>query len=78
MRATRLTSDGNRLVGVLSYLKARISFSHVTGNTVVDITTEAPPRVTRTVCDHSAALEETGQPGIYAPTGPPWGVCSGD
>ena len=78
LRATRLTSDGNRYAGVLSYEKARIASSHATGNAVVDITTEAPPRVTTTVCDHSAALEETGQPGIYAPTGPPWGVCSGD
>ena len=77
LRATGLTSDDNRYAGIVSYQTARVSFSHTTGNAVVDITTERPPRVTATTCDHSAALEETGEPGIYAP-GPPWGVCSGD
>jgi len=78
IRATRLISDDNLYAGILSYLGARVTSSHATGNDVVDITTELPPRVSNTICDHSAALEETGQPGIYDPDGPPWGICSGD
>ena len=78
VRALRLTSDDNRYLGLLSYARARVSQSHLTGNPGQDITTEDPPRVSRTVCEHSAALVETGQPGIYDPSGPPWGVCSGD
>jgi hypothetical protein len=78
LRATRATSDNNRYAGILSYSSMRVSFSHATGNAVIDITSERPPRLTVSTCDHSAALEETGQPGVYAPTGPPWGVCSGD
>lgn len=78
LRATGLTSDDNRYVGIVSYMGARVSSSHVTGNDVVDITTELRPRANGTVCDHSAALEETSQPGIYDPVGPPWGICSGD
>jgi hypothetical protein len=77
LRATRLTSDGNHYAGIVSYGGARVSASHVTGSAVVDIATELSPRVTTTTCDHSAALVDTAQPGIYAP-GPPWGVCSGD
>ena len=71
-------ADDNHYAGILSYAGARVSFSHATGNAVIDLTTELPPRVTSTTCDHSAALEETGAPGIYAPTGPPWAVCAGD
>jgi hypothetical protein len=78
VRARGLTCDDNRSIGLLSYARARVSQSHLTGNAEQDITTEDPPRVSRTVCEHSAALEETGQPGIYSPSGPPWGVCSGD
>jgi hypothetical protein len=78
MRATRVTADDNLYVGFLSYEGARISYSHATGNTVADITSELPPRVARTICDHSAALVETDTPGIYSPTGPPFGFCSGD
>ena len=78
LRAIRLTADDNRYAGILSYAGMRVSFSHATGNAVIDVTSEQPLRVTATTCDHSAALEETGTPGIYAPTGPPWGVCAGD
>ena len=78
LRATRLTADGNRSLGVLAYESARLASSHVTGSGTVDITSELRPRVTATTCDRSAALEETAQPGIYEPTGPPWGVCAGD
>lgn len=77
LSAKRLTSDDNHYAGIVSYRGARISFSHVTGNAVVDIATENSPHVITTTCDHSAALEDTAQPGIYAP-GQPWGVCSGD
>jgi hypothetical protein len=78
LRATRLVADDNRVVGILSYASARIVDSHATGNAEVDIASELPPRVRTTTCDHSAALEETGTPGLYEPDGPPWGVCSGD
>ena len=78
LRATRLVSDDNRYVGLLSYAGAKLTASHMTGNTVVDITTERRPRLRDTVCGRSAVLQETGQPGIYDPTGPPWGVCTGD
>ena len=78
MRATRVTADNNLYAGFVSYEGARITYSHATGNTVADVTSELPPRVTATVCDHSAALEETATPGIYSATGPPWGFCSGD
>jgi hypothetical protein len=78
LRATRVTADGNRYAGFVSYAGARLSSCHATGNAVIDVTTELRPRVAATTCDHSAALEETGQPGIYEPTGPPWGVCAGD
>ena len=77
LRATRLTSDNNRYGGIVSYRGVRIDSSHVTGSAVVDIATELSPRVTTTTCDRSAALEDTTQPGIYAP-GLPWGVCSSD
>jgi hypothetical protein len=78
LRATRLTSDGNRNIGVLAYERARLSSSHVTASGGVDIASELRPRVTATTCDRSAALEETSEPGVYEPTGPPWGVCAGD
>jgi hypothetical protein len=78
VRATRVTADDNLYAGFLSYEGARITYSHATGNTVADVTTELPPRVTHTTCDHSAALVETATPGIYSATGPPWGFCSGD
>jgi hypothetical protein len=78
LRALRLTSDDNRYIGLLSYGGARVSASHLTGNALVDVTTEDPPRVVATVCEHSATLVETGQLGLYDPSGPPWGVCSLD
>jgi hypothetical protein len=78
LRAVRVTADDNLDVGLLSYERARITYSHATGNTVADITSEAPPRVAHTVCDHSAELVETDTPGLYEATGPPFGVCSGD
>ena len=56
----------------------RLAFVHATGNAAVDITSELAPRVMSTICTHSAALEETGTPGIYEPNGPPWGICTGD
>ena len=78
LRATGLTCDDNRYAGIVSYMGARVSSSHVTGSDVVDITTELRPHASNTICDHSAALEETDEPGIYEPVGPPWGICSGD
>lgn len=78
LRATGLVADDNRYAGVLSYAGATLIASHVTGNTVIDVATEKRPRVVRTVCGLSAVLEETGEPGIYDPTGPPWGVCTDD
>lgn len=76
--AKRLTADDNRYLGLLSYASARVTASHLTGNVFGDIGTEEEPRVSSTVCDHSALLVETAQPGIYAPTGPPFGFCSQD
>jgi hypothetical protein len=78
LRATGLTSDDNRYAGVVSYMGARLSYSHVSGTDVVDIATERRPRANGTVCDHSAALEETDESGVYDPVGPSWGICSGD
>jgi hypothetical protein len=78
MRAKRVTADDNLYAGFLAYEHAHISYSHATGNTVADITSELLPRVARTVCDHSAALEDTGVPGVYEASGPPFGFCSGD
>jgi hypothetical protein len=78
IRATRVTADDNLALGFLSYEGARITYSHATGNGIADVTTEVPPRVTHTTCDHSAALVETATPGIYSATGPPYGFCSGD
>lgn len=76
--AVRLTADDNRYVGLLSYGTARVSSSHLTGNVHADITTEEPPRVVKTTCEHSPSLAETWTAGIYSPTGPPWSVCSLD
>jgi len=76
--ATRLTADDNRYLGLLSYARARVVSSHLTGNVYGDISTEGAPRLTDTVCDHSALLVETAQPGIYLPTGPPFDVCALD
>jgi hypothetical protein len=76
--AKRLTADDNRYVGLLSYARARVIASHLTGNVYGDITTEEPPLVSGTTCDRSALLVETGQPGIYSPTGPPFGFCAQD
>jgi hypothetical protein len=78
LRAVRLTSDDNRYLGLLSYLGARLTDSHLLGNTTADIVTEDAPRLVDTICEHSATLIETPQPGIYEPSGPPWGVCSSD
>jgi hypothetical protein len=77
-RATRLTADGNRYLGLLSYRKARISTSYLTGSGAADVVSEDRPRVSHSTCGRSAALEETAQPGLYEPSGPPWGVCSAD
>jgi len=76
--AKRLTADDNRYLGLLSYERARVKDSHLTGNVFGDISTEEEPIVSGIVCDHSALLVETAQPGIYAPDGPPFGFCSQD
>jgi hypothetical protein len=78
LTAKRLTADNNRYVGLLSYAGARVLASHLTGNVWADITTEEPPFVSDTTCDHSALLVETAQPGIYSPTGAPFGFCAQD
>jgi hypothetical protein len=78
LRAMRLVSDDNRYLGLLAYRGARLSSSHFTGNGGVDVASELAPRASATTCDHSAALEETPDPGVYEPTGPPWGICTAD
>ena len=43
-----------------------------TGNTIVDVASTLRPRANRTICEHSAVLEETTEAGICEPFGPPW------
>jgi hypothetical protein len=76
IKASGLAVTGGEY-GVISDGSAKISDSSITGNTAGDIETVRRPRVRNVVCDHSAQLVPTGQPGQFA-VGPPWGVCSGD
>jgi hypothetical protein len=79
IRAKRLISDDNRFLGLLSYSgRVRLISSHLTGNAVKDIVSEKLPRVSDTTCEESSALGESNDPGIYEPTGTPWGICSTD